>query len=171
MRDPLNPRLPSQSWPRLAWAFAACLVALPCMAATTCTTSATSVAFGVYNPLSGTPNNTTGSVSVRCQMVGSFSDRVDYTVELSTGSSGSYVNRTLRSGTNPLNYNLYVDTTLTQVWGTDAGSTSARTGRIDLRWWSPTMQNDLTIYGSIPAAQYNVVPGIYSDTIVVTVTY
>jgi spore coat protein U-like protein len=160
-----------RGWPRLALALAASVAMLPCMAATTCTTTATGVAFGLYNPLTGTPNNTTGSVSVRCQLVDDNFARVNYTVVLSTGASNSFVNRTLRSGANPLNYNLYTDAAHTQIWGNGGGATAAPTGRINLFWFAPTAQNDLTIYGSIPTAQYNVVPGSYTDTIVVTVTY
>lgn len=171
MRDTLRLPRKSMMWPRIAVALAASTGAMPCMAATTCTTSATGVSFGLYNPLSGTPNNVTGTVSVRCQMVNSSFDRVDYSVALSTGSSGSFANRTLRSGANPINYNLYADAARTQIWGVNGGGTTARAGTMNLFWFAPTVQNDLTIYGSIPAAQYNAVPGSYTDTIVVTVTY
>ena len=171
MRDKLRLSRSPMTWSRIAVALVASTGALPCMAATTCTTSATGVAFGLYNPLSGTPNNTTGTVSVSCQLVGSLFDRVDYSVALSTGSSGSFANRTLRSGANPINYNLFADAARTRIWGVNGGATTARSGSMTLFWFAPTAQNDLTIYGSIPAAQYNAVPGSYTDTIVVTVTY
>jgi spore coat protein U-like protein len=166
----LTPSPKRRLWSRLIVALVT-VVALPCTAATTCTTTATAVAFGLYNPLIGTPNNTTGSVSVRCQMVANLFDRVDYTVALSAGSSGSYVNRTLRSGINTLNYNLFIDAALSQVWGVNGGATAARSGTMSLFFFAPTAQSDLTIYGSIPAGQYNAVPGSYNDTITVTVTY
>jgi spore coat protein U-like protein len=104
-------------------------------------------------------------------MVANLFDRVDYTVALSTGSSGSYMNRTLRSGLNTLNYNLFIDAALSQVWGVNGGATAARSGAMNLFFFAPTAQSDLTIYGSIPAGQYNVAPGSYNDTIIVTVTY
>jgi spore coat protein U-like protein len=171
VRDTLRLSRRSMMPPRIAVALAAFTGALPCMAATTCTTSATGVSFGLYNPLSTTPNNTTGTVSVRCQLVSGFFERVNYSVALSTGSSGSFANRTLRSGSNPINYNLYTDAARTQIWGVNGGGTTARAGTMNLFSFAPIAQNDLTIYGRIPAAQYNAVPGNYTDTIVVTVTY
>lgn len=171
MHDTLRLSRRSMVWPRIALALAAFSGVLPCTAATTCTTSASGVAFGLYNPLSGTPNNATGTVSVRCEMVNSSFDRVDYSVALSTGSSGSFANRTLRFRANPINYNLYADAARTQIWGVNGGGTTARSGTMILRRFAPTAQHDLTIYGRIPAAQLNAVPGSYTDTIVVTVTY
>ena len=61
-------------------------------------------------------------------------------------------------------YGLYKDNARSQVWGDAAtpGSTVAGTG-------SGAVQN-LTVYGRVPA-QTTPSAGLYTDTVVVTVTY
>lgn len=121
----------------------------------------TGVAFGNYNPLLSTPATANGSVTVYCQGNRSF------TITLSTGQSNSYAMRYMASGTTTthLNYNLYTDSTYTTVWGDGTGSTGTISG---------SLQNSSAtypIYGEIPSPQATVVPGAYTDTITLTVTY
>jgi spore coat protein U-like protein len=68
----------------------------------------------------------------------------------------------MTSGIHQLFYNLYIDATLTTVWGDGAGH-SATVGA------TQSVANH-TVYGRIPAAQ-NAHVGVYNDTIVVTLTF
>lgn len=70
--------------------------------AANCTVTATSVAFGRYDPLTATPRNRNGRISVTCSGNGTF------TVALSTGQSGSYNPRYMLGGSanDQLDYNL-----------------------------------------------------------------
>lgn len=130
-----------------------------------CTVTATGVSFGNYNVLTTTPNDATGTVRVTCilllDLAGSF------TVDLSTGASGSYAARTLRNGANNLSYNLYTDAARAQLWGNGTGGSN----RVVQNFAGLLLvDRSYTVYGRIPARQ-NVRPGSYSDTIIVTVTY
>ena len=89
----------------------------------TCTVSATGIAFGNYNPLNPTGDSAVGSWSVICNALGSGSATVAGTLSLSTGSSGSYAARTMKSGTRALQYNIYLTPTHTQVIGDGSAGT------------------------------------------------
>ena len=90
-----------------------------------------------------------------------------FTVDLSTGSSGTYAQRTLRNGPSVLEYNLYTDVARTQILGDGSGGSSRIT-----RSFTALLSVDqtITVYGRIRSGQ-NVPAGSYSDTIIVTVTY
>lgn len=131
----------------------------------TCTVSATGVNFGVYNPLSGTPDDATGTVTMTCNLlVGLFNS---WTVALSTGN-GSYSPRRLKNGANSLNYNLYTSAAHSSVWGDGSGSTTLVSDQALLVIGANI--NTYTVYGRIPAGQ-DAAAGSYTDTIVVTVNY
>ncbi len=131
--------------------------------ALTCTFgSVTGVNFGSYDVFSASPTKSTGTISYSCKKVGG----VQYMMmSLSTGSSGTYTNRTLRSGGNALNYNLYPTAANGQVWGDGTGTTYVYTiDPVD------KFVDILTVYGTIPAGQ-DVGVGNYSDTITVTMNF
>jgi spore coat protein U-like protein len=131
-----------------------------------CTTSAQAVAFGNYDPLSLSATDSTGQVTVDC--TGILILAVTFTVDLSTGVSGSYASRQLASGGNRLNYNLFVDLAHLLVWGNGGAGTSHVTGLFLLGIVHQSA--NYTVYGRIPARE-NAAVGSYSDTITVTVTY
>jgi spore coat protein U-like protein len=122
---------------------------------TTCTASATGVAFGAYDPFSSVPLESTGSVSVTC------SASTSYTIALSAGQ-GSFSNRTMSSGAHLLDYNLYTSSLRSTVWGDGSGATSTVAG-------SGTSQS-YSVYGSVQALQ-NAYVGSYTDSVVVTVSF
>jgi spore coat protein U-like protein len=123
--------------------------------AATCTVSASGIAFGGYDPFVNQNVDSVGNISVNCDVA------TTYSIALSTGS-GSYDSRAMTSGIHQLFYNLYIDATLTTVWG-DGTSHSATVGA------TQSIANH-TVYGRIPAAQ-NAHVGVYNDTIVVTLTF
>ena len=62
-----------------------------------------------------------------------------------------------------LGYGVYSDAERTKNWGTTAATdTVSGTGT--------GAAQPLTVYGRVPAAQF-VTPGVYTDTIIATVTY
>jgi spore coat protein U-like protein len=149
-------------------AFAAPLV----HAATTvnCTASAGGIAFGVYNPLSGLADASTGTLKVTCNGSGTGSANVTVNVTLSTGLSGSYATRKMFSGANELDYNIYWSTAYNQIIGDGSGgSFGGSAGPFVVPAGGSNFATG-TLYGLIPASQ-NAVPGAYSDVITVTVTY
>jgi spore coat protein U-like protein len=135
----------------------------------TCTVTASGIVFGTYNPLIAGGDASTGSWAVNCTATGSGSATVSGTLTLSTGNSGSYAQRYLLSGTNKLDYNIYLTPTYTQIVGNGTGGTYAPTASGTVTA-GQAYQATGTFYGFIPGAQY-VPPGGYIDSIVVTVTY
>ena len=135
----------------------------------TCTVSASSIAFGAYNPLSTSGTSSVGSWSVTCNAMGSGSATVAGTLTLSTGLSGRYATRTMKSGTNALQYNVYLTPAYAQIVGdgsagtyapSDSGTvTSGQVYNVSGNW-----------YGYMPPSQ-DVPAGSYADSLVVTVTY
>ena len=127
-----------------------------------CTVSATSVAFGSFNTLTGSTVDSTGTITVTCNKA------IPYTIALSPGESGTYSQRRMANGGNTLDYNLYSNPGYNQIWGDGTGGSSTVTGSILLRRDS----TDHIVYGRIPlSTQRNAMVGSYSDSITVTVTW
>jgi spore coat protein U-like protein len=125
-----------------------------------CTLSATPMAFGAYNVFQAGPDDSTGSITYRC----SIGDR-NIRISISAGASGTFADRTLKDGTETLQYNLFYGG-FTQVWGDGSGGTTAYFEN------NPPNNKDvvLTVYGRITAGQ-DVAIGNYTDTVVVTLNY
>jgi len=135
-----------------------------------CTVSAGSIAFGIYNPLSGVADASTGTLRVACSGSGTGSATVTLNLTLSTGLSGTYATRKMFSGVNTLNYNIYWSTAYAQIMGDGTGGSFAGTaGPFSVPAGGSNFATG-TMYGLIPASQ-DVVPGGYADMITVTVTY
>ena len=128
-----------------------------------CTISVTSVAFGTYDTLSPAVDDGTGSVALACHP--SVSAPI---VTIEAGWSGSILGRQMHNGATPLGYNLYSDAAHTILWGNGAvGAAVTLTGGVVS---GGQRRFNRTIYGRIPALQ-NVGTGVYSDTLVITVTF
>lgn len=122
-----------------------------------CTVSASPFQFGVVDPLIVAETNSTSSVSVSCPSVTS------YTIALSTGA-GTFAEREMQSGAYSLIYNLYADAARTMIWGDGTGISTVVSGS------ASTAGTTHTIYGKLPH-QPTAVPGVYSDSIVVTLSF
>jgi spore coat protein U-like protein len=126
-----------------------------------CTISTTSVAFGNYNVFTATPDDSTGTITYRCN-----STAMNISIALSDGSSTTFSPRTLRKGGEVLSYNLYRNAARTQIWGNGTGGTSVYTQSNP-----PNNQNvNVTVYGRIPALQ-DVSAGNYSDTVSAVINF
>jgi len=128
----------------------------------TCTLTTTPVAFGAYDPASGTDDTATGAVTVTC------TSGTDYTVSLDAGANETTpdditTRRMKANASDYLPYQLYQDAAHNTAWGDTGGAIlGSRTGD-----GSPQA---IDVYGVIVKNQY-VAAGSYVDTVVVTVTY
>jgi spore coat protein U-like protein len=130
----------------------------------TCSATATTLAFSPYTPGGGAvANNST--ISVKC------TKNTPFTVALNGGTTtgGTIAQRLLAQGTNTLQYNLFTTAAFTQVFGDGTGTskTVAGTGA------GVATAATLTVFGQLPdnATNQAAVAGNYTDTITVTVTY
>lgn len=128
-----------------------------------CTATTTPIAFGTYNPASGSALDASGAVMVTCTV------GTTYSVALNAGANPSVAGdvttrRMADASSNYLPYQIYLDSSHNTVWGngTSGSASSGHTGDGSAQGY--------TAYGRIPASQY-VVPGSYTDTVVATITY
>jgi spore coat protein U-like protein len=129
--------------------------------ASACLVSATLLNFGTYSPSAGAALTGNSTISVNC------TSGTPYTTTLNIGSGGgTFTTRTLLSGANTLNFNLYKDAAFTQVWGDGSTSTFTVTGTGS----GLLVSNNTTVYGQIPISQ-DKPTGVYTSLITVTVTY
>jgi spore coat protein U-like protein len=165
---------------RLAWL--ALLAAISASAAhagaPACTMSTNGLAFGNYDPTSGVAVSANGSLSFTCTYTGTG---FTATLTVSPGNSGSYTNRTLTLGAQSLNYNIYVNAADTEIFGGGTGNGVGGTyyyylcypgggvtcngggGQSGTQYVAP-------MYGLLPGGQ-DVSAGLYSDTIIATLTF
>ena len=125
-----------------------------------CTASGTSLNFGG----SIDPLRTSGAIDATAALNVTCTNTTPYSIGLSAGtnaSAGNTAARAMKNGGYALAYQLYLDAARSKVWGEDSnGYTGVGTG---------SGQN-LTIYGRLPSLA-GAVPGNYSDTVTVTITY
>ena len=144
----------SLSWPGGAGTTGA--VPVTQSAPASCSVSATTLEFGTY---SGVSTNATASLEIICSMESAYSvalgagNNLDGTLRRMAGPSSSFVG-----------YSLFSDPAHTSAWGDGSalGVTAGGTG-------SGTSQS-LTVYGQTSAGPMPI-PGSYTDTVVVTLTY
>ena len=130
-------------------------------AAPNCTISTTSASFGPYDVFSGTATDTTGSVTYQCT-----GSAILIAITLSKGSSTTFSPRTLTSGSDTLNYNLYRDAARTTIWGDGTGGT-----QVYFNLFPPNGQNIVvTVFGRITAGQ-DVPAGSYADTVTAIINF
>ncbi|HOI16328.1 MAG TPA: spore coat U domain-containing protein [Geobacteraceae bacterium] len=124
------------------------------------------VSFGNYDVFSASPLDTTGTITIECNIKEMEKKPMPVTVAIDNGGTNSFFPRQMRrAGGGVMNYNLYIDSSRSNIWGDGSSNTSTFTGNI--------FRNEtrtLTIYGRIPPRQ-NLTAGAYSDSLVVTVTW
>ena len=145
----------------LTMLLAACALGLAATAEAACTISTTAVSFGSYNVFSASPNDATGQVTFRCSPP--LPPLV--TIQLDKGGASSFNPRQMRKGSETLNYNLYLDSTRSTIWGDGTGGTQAYTQSNP-----PASSQNANIYGRIPAGQ-DVSAGTYSATVTATIFF
>ena len=147
------------------------LLSMPTFGAT-CTVSATGVSLGTYTPNQATPVDSVGQITVACikGLFDTLPANVNYSIDISKGGSSSYSPREMTGGANALHYNLYRDSLRTIIWGDATGGTSSVTGTLQLQPLPGAASNTHNAYSRIFANQ-NAVPGVYADTLFITVNY
>jgi spore coat protein U-like protein len=126
-----------------------------------CSLTVGGIAFGVYDVYQVAPTDSTGTITYRC----GNTDK-DIRISISRGSSPTFAPRELRSGSEMLAYNLFLDAAFTQIWGDGTGGT----GTYFIHNPRNNVDIDLTVFSRLPPGQ-DVAPGGYSDTVVVTLDY
>jgi spore coat protein U-like protein len=130
-------------------------------AQSSCTISVTSIAFGNYNVFTTTADDSTGTITFRCNAAAR-----NISISLSDGSSSTFSPRTMRKSSEVLQYNLYRNAARTTLWGDGTGGTSVYTNSNP-----PNNRNvNVTIYARIPAQQ-DVSAGSYSDTVSAVINF
>jgi spore coat protein U-like protein len=127
----------------------------------TCTVQADDVAFGAFE---GAAKTATGQITLTCSGTGSSF----YTVSLSDGSSRTFRSRFMSQGPSRLTYNLYQDPSFNQVWGDGTQGSRTVSGAIILVLGN--FISRMSVYGRVDT-QLTPLPGVYTDQIVVTVSY
>lgn len=135
----------------------------------TCTIATSPVAFGTYDPTSGTDLDGTGTVTVLCTNGTPGYVTLGEGLHADGASTPAVPVRQMAGGAaaaGRLGYFLYSDTLRADVWG--------NTGTTGLNHNGTGISTGLTVYGTIPAGQ-NVIAGsggtAYADTVVATVTF
>jgi spore coat protein U-like protein len=131
----------------------------------TCSATAAALTFPTYTP-GGGAQTSSSAITVKC------TKGTAYTVALNPGSTtgDAYTQRLLVNGTtNFLQYNLYTDSAFANVFGDGSGASKTATGS----GAGVATANTVTVYGQLPdnATNQAAVPGNYTDTIQVSVTY
>ncbi len=134
----------------------AVIVALTMAPAMACTVSGEPLVFGQIDPLAKQSTDTVASLEVACPILTSYS------ITISHDGDGQ---RQMSDGLgNALAYGIYTDATLSNLWGDGTGGTQPVAGEAG----PEGTQHE--IHGRIPAQPY-AVPGMYSATLFITVTY
>jgi spore coat protein U-like protein len=125
-----------------------------------CTIAASGLSFGAYNPFSITALDGAGTVTYDCSPLG-----ILIRIDLDRGGAPTFTPRRLRQSATTLDYNLYRDPVRLLIWGDGTGGTQSYLALV-------TGLGDVVVpvYGRIPARQ-NVPPGLYTDTVTVTINF
>jgi spore coat protein U-like protein len=123
-----------------------------------CNVSATPLDFGPVNPLAATVTDSVGQLTVTCPAPTAYSIGID------SGGSGDISDRRMSSAGQSLHYQLYTDSTRSVVWG------DGTTGTMSVPGQSDASGTSFQVHGRIPP-QPGATPGVYADSLLVTVTY
>lgn len=119
------------------------------------------VSFGAYSSLSGV-KDAEATILMSC-LPTLPALTVTYTLKLGPGNGNSFSPRKMSAGGYSLNYNLFRDTSRTQVWGDGTGGTVTVAA-------SCTAACSQQVYGRVPAGQ-SVPAAQYSDSVLITVEF
>jgi len=132
-----------------------------------CTINAATLDFG-SNPgttLVAANIDASSTVSVTC------TSGSPYSIGMDNGANASGTQRRMKTGTNFLNYNLYVDAGRTNAWTTAASSTTCTTANSCALGTGNGSPQSVSIFGRVPSIGTAPPTGAYSDTVLMTITY
>ena len=125
-----------------------------------CTVDTTPLAFGATDVTDGKAHAGTGSLNVMCTSGTGWSAAADKGL----GTTATVAEREMTSGANSLTYSLYTAADGATLWG-DGTSGSAITGV------GTGEVVGTPIAGIIPAGQFGLPVGTYTDSVAITLTY
>ena len=123
-----------------------------------CTVSTFALAFGNYDPLSGTDLDAQTTVNVYC------TKGATGTVSLDLGVNASGATRRMTDGTNFMNYEVYKNAGRTVIWNAANTNSAVSTSK------STALSGGFTAYGRVPAGQDLPLATFY-DTLQATVNF
>jgi spore coat protein U-like protein len=135
--------------------------------AANCNISTTSMNFGSVSSTIASNIDASATVTARCTNTTPFS------IGLDNGANASGSQRRMRLGatTNFVNYGIYTDSARSNAWKTSTATTSCTAGTSTCALGTGTGSNQsVTVYGRVPP-QTATAPGLFTDTVVVTVTF
>lgn len=118
------------------------------------------MAFGTYDPLSGTDHDATGQINLTCTFGADAAIKLDQGGHDGGGSLAAPDRRMLGNTADFLDYQLFSDSSRVTEWEGSTGVPYTGDGTAE----------DVTVYGRIPAGQL-VPQGNYTDSVTITVTY
>jgi spore coat protein U-like protein len=129
-----------------------------------CTVSGSLMNFGAaIDPLAASvPLDASSTLTVQCTNTTPYS--VALNAGLNAGGAANFTSRAMKSGSNTLGYQLYLDAGRSSIWGDGTGTSLPVTGT------GSGSNQSLTIYGRVPSLS-GVIPGAYTDTVTVTISY
>lgn len=126
-----------------------------------CLIVATPVAFGVYDPVFA---NASGNVDSFGTLTITCTKGSDQTIALDNGSNASGSTRRMGDGLgNHLTYELYQDSSRSQVWGSGSSAYTPPTA-------TSALPRIFTVYGRMAGGQ-DATLGLYTDIVVATVNF
>ena len=119
--------------------------------------------------MSASPRDSDGAVLFTC--AGLVGGVVAYDIALGKGlNSTAFSPRKMSSILNRLDYDFYTSSAYASIWGDGSAGSQKVSGSITILLLSGTTVT-LPVYGRIPGSQTSVKAGVYSDSVLVTVTY
>jgi len=128
--------------------------------AVNCNVVSASLNFGTYDPITSLTDKTVlGDIQINCN------GAVAVTIRLAVGQ-GTFSSRTMSSSGHTVKYNVYADAGYTQVWG------DGTSGTVTVPFtFSASGTQTIAVYGKIPKGQTSSIPGTYTATPQVTVSW
>jgi spore coat protein U-like protein len=136
-----------------------------CAGAAQCTLTTSGLRFGSLSATAALHARALGALVLSCH--GRTGEEINYRVQLTSGQ-GSFRQRIMRSGTNTLAYNLYLDSAGTRIWGDGSDNSVELSGSVRLP--GPFFSHLYPLYArilSVPAGN----PESYFDNVAVQFEY
>lgn len=141
----------------------------PALAAAECVLTAGAMSFGQFALHAGSPDqDSVANIDFSCIDDGlpPAVTEVSYTIRLGTGQGLTYLPRAMPGPGADLAYNLYVDMGRSIVWGDGSGGTQTVAGTVPVGGGA-----NHPAFGRVPGGQSAVEPGLYTDSVTVTVEF
>lgn len=139
------------------WPSSLLLVLLCAGPSAACTVDVAPMAFGSIDPIANADTDSVTTLTVTCPADTAYSATV-------SAGAGTYADRRMTGAQGALSYQIHTEASRSLVWGDGSGGTTALSGTA-----GPAGETR-NLYGRVPA-QPMAIPGSYSDTLLVTVTY